>query len=271
MGWRTLQVNDIAQRLTQPEQQMLANASGHKSALQTCLADAIAMFNSALAAVGNQVGPSGTTVDSLRPHVMAYAVWQWISSFPTLKTFATEARRDAYKDAQAALNKVANRLWGAVESPTGYATTGNWGSSPRILGRMAGAPPPLAQWGPFGQNGLSQIDANPNAQSLVPLDVVPDAPKNLQATATLATGILIDWVAPLNADYFLLYRGSASGSEVGGGVFATTKSTSFTDVLVTQGTTYYYVCVAVNEIGKSAQSNEASAVAGQPVTSVSTN
>ena len=82
MPWRPINPPDLLARFTVPERNMLIAASGGNStAMQTCLNDAIAVFNSALLAVGNNVGAAGTMVDSLRLECLDFACWQFLSAF----------------------------------------------------------------------------------------------------------------------------------------------------------------------------------------------
>ena len=60
-------------------------------------------------------------------------------------------------------------------------------------------------------------------------------------------------------DSYNVYRGTASGSYDATPVANVTSTTSYTDTNVANGTPYYYVVPAVNGIGESGYSNEASA------------
>lgn len=75
------------------------------------------------------------------------------------------------------------------------------------------------------------------------------------------TSITLSWTAPPpNGDVITSYnilRGTTSGGETSLGT-AIQGSTSYTDATVTPGTTYYYKVQAVNVIGTSPSSNEAS-------------
>jgi fibronectin type 3 domain-containing protein len=88
---------------------------------------------------------------------------------------------------------------------------------------------------------------------------VPAAPANLIASAGDAQ-VLLGWDASPGAASYTVLRSTTSGSGyavVAGG--ATVMSTSFTDVTVTNGTTYFYVVTATNAMGTSGNSNQASA------------
>jgi len=94
----------------------------------------------------------------------------------------------------------------------------------------------------------------------------PGAPTGLVANG-LVNEISLSWSAPANpgsgvSDY-LVYRGNTSGGE-GTTPIATVTETTYLDMNVTNGTPYYYVVKAVNSIGSSPASNEATATATAP-------
>jgi glucosylceramidase len=93
---------------------------------------------------------------------------------------------------------------------------------------------------------------------------VPAAPTNLVATPGNAQASL-SWTASSGANSYTVRRSTTSGgsySDVATGVTAT----SYTNTGLTNGTTYYYVVVALNAAGTSGNSNQASAT---PQTTVS--
>ncbi len=260
MAWRNIETQDIQQRLTAAEAAMLNSASGSKPALASALADGVAAFNSALRAVGNPVA-DGQVPDSLRNAVMSYSLWEFLKNFPTLKTFQTDSRRDAYKDAVADLHKLANRAYGAVESPNGQDSAGNWGSTNRIVMRAIDVtPPPITQWNAAGQGWAP--NANPNSLTPSVQVTAPLAPVNLIATAVPAHAgwVSLAWSPPLSALSFSLFRGAAAGEEDMGNPVATGLTTvAYVDTGLVSGTPVWYVVAGVNEVGQGANSNEATA------------
>ncbi|MFF3906515.1 PKD domain-containing protein [Streptomyces sp. NPDC001848] len=97
----------------------------------------------------------------------------------------------------------------------------------------------------------------------------PGAPTGL--TATPGSGqVTLNWQAPssnggVNITSYKVYRGTSSGSETqltSGGCNNLAVVLSCTDTGLTNGQPYYYKVTAVNAIGESAQSNEASATPG---------
>ena len=271
MAWRPVNIQDIQGRMTNSEQVMLQAAGGKaQSLLLTRLNDSLAAFNSAMAAVGNNI-IAGQTPDRFRNSVTAYAVGEWLRDAPlgqqSTKVFWTDARKDAYKEACETLKQISLRLAGAIEDPGGYSSDArNWGGMNMILGRMVPIPPAQVQW-----SGNGPVTGNPNATSLEVQDLVPETPKNLTAVATLSSGIIIQWGTPNAAAYYILYRATTSGQELAGGPFATTTGYVFTDVLVSVGTIYFYQVVAVNQQGQSPLSNEATATAGVPIPTATSN
>jgi fibronectin type 3 domain-containing protein len=88
---------------------------------------------------------------------------------------------------------------------------------------------------------------------------LPSAP-SLSATGSTMS-VALTWNAPANGGAtiggYRIYRSTTSGAEallVGVGA-----TTSYTDSAVVSGTTYFYQVTAVNNVGESARSNEASA------------
>ncbi|MGI0088651.1 MAG: fibronectin type III domain-containing protein, partial [Nitrosotalea sp.] len=101
---------------------------------------------------------------------------------------------------------------------------------------------------------------------------VPSAPQNLQATAGNAQ-VSLSWTAPSSnggstVTNYKIYRSTSSGTET---LLATTGNVnSYTDTTVTNGQTYYYKVSAVNSVGESLQSNEASVMpSGSSITAPS--
>lgn len=95
----------------------------------------------------------------------------------------------------------------------------------------------------------------------VTVPTVPSAPQNLVATAGNAQ-ITLSWSAPLSdggsaITNYNIYRGTVSGGET---LLTTIGNVlTYTDTTVTNGVTYFYQVTAVNSVGESAKSNEASA------------
>lgn len=86
---------------------------------------------------------------------------------------------------------------------------------------------------------------------------VPASPANLTATAGDAQ-VGLSWDAVSGATSYTVMRATASGGPYTA-IAAGVTGTSYTDTDVTNGTTYYYVVIAVNGDGDSEYSNEASA------------
>lgn len=87
--------------------------------------------------------------------------------------------------------------------------------------------------------------------------VVPAVPTGLTATAGDGS-VGLSWSASAGATSYNIYRATVAGGEPTTPT-ATATSTTFNDLGLVNGTTYYYKVAAVNAVGASAQSNEASA------------
>lgn len=100
----------------------------------------------------------------------------------------------------------------------------------------------------------------------------PAAPASLTATAASTSEIDLSWTASAGATSYNVKRATTSGGPYT--TIATVAATSYHDTTLAGATTYYYVVSALNSVGESADSAEASAVtaiaafpAGQTVTS----
>jgi len=107
---------------------------------------------------------------------------------------------------------------------------------------------------------LDAIDLESSGALLDPSTTIPVPP--LAPTDILANAgdgqVLINWSSVSNASSFVVKRSTTPGgpyTAISGSVTGTT----FTDLSVINGTTYYYVVVAVNADGESVPSNEVSA------------
>jgi len=101
---------------------------------------------------------------------------------------------------------------------------------------------------------------NSNETSATPLSL-PTAP-TLSASAGNVQ-VSLTWTASSGASSYNVLRSIASGGSYNA-VATSLAATNYTDAAVTNGTTYYYVVQAVNSMGTSGNSNEASATPSAP-------
>ena len=102
----------------------------------------------------------------------------------------------------------------------------------------------------------------PQSQLFPNFPAVPGAPINLSAAGGSSL-VNLGWTYPQGAITFNVLRSTTSGgpyTTIATGI----TTTSYTDTAVTNGVTYYYVVVAVNNIGNSPNSNQASATPAVP-------
>jgi hypothetical protein len=256
--WNPVTLPQMLSRMTVSEQAMLGNASGAKNALQTRLNDSLAIFQDAILAIGNNVGPTGTICDRFRNAVMALAIGEFLKDFPKLEQFATKQRLDAYNESLRLLDKISNRLAGAISDPNGYQSNGNnFNAQNRIIGRMEPTISPQLQI-TTQANSLYPY-ANQNAVPFTPESVVPMPPRNLTVfqSTTIAGQLVLFWEQLRNAMTYNILRGIAAGQEAVTPIATLVYGNTFTDTTCVVGTTYYYLCQAVNQIGTSQNSNEA--------------
>ena len=116
-------------------------------------------------------------------------------------------------------------------------------------------------------NGVGE-GAQSNEASATPQAgaTAPSAPQNLTAQAAKGKGVQLSWSAPASnggspITGYNIYRGTFSGGETPTPLASVGNVTSFKDTSTTRGQTYYYIVKAVNAVGESPASNEASAIA----------
>jgi fibronectin type 3 domain-containing protein len=98
----------------------------------------------------------------------------------------------------------------------------------------------------------------------------PAAPSGLSATAGNAQ-VSLSWTASSGATSYNVYRGTTAGGESTTAIATGLTGTTYTNTGLTNGTTYYYKVAAVNSVGTSGQSNEASATPQASTSSLSIN
>ncbi len=98
--------------------------------------------------------------------------------------------------------------------------------------------------------------ANSAEVSATPVASPPPAPTGLSATPGNAQ-VTLTWNASAGATTYNLKRSTANGGPYS--TVASLTAANYTDTMVTNGTTYYYVVSAVNSAGESANSGQVSA------------
>ena len=88
---------------------------------------------------------------------------------------------------------------------------------------------------------------------------LPSAPSGLAATAGNGQVGLV-WTAGANASTYNVYRGTTANGESATPIATNVLTTNYTDLTVSNGTTYYYKVASVNSAGVSGYSNESSAL-----------
>ncbi len=108
---------------------------------------------------------------------------------------------------------------------------------------------------------LSGESVNSLETSAAPELAIALAPEEVTAQPISGQQIDISWHASLSATSYNVKRATVSGGPYT--IITTSDTTSFSDTDVDYPTTYYYVVSAINELGESEDSGEASATPGQ--------
>ena len=98
----------------------------------------------------------------------------------------------------------------------------------------------------------------------------PGVPTGLSATPAGSGAISLSWMGSSGSTpiTYNIYRGTASGGESTTALASNVSGTTYTDMPVTAGTTYYYKISATNSVGTSGLSAEASAKAQSAVVQI---
>jgi glucosylceramidase len=102
---------------------------------------------------------------------------------------------------------------------------------------------------------------------------VPASPTNLTATTASSTQINLSWTASTTSGVtYSVYRSTTSGFTPSSGNLVTSgvSATTYSNTGLTASTTYYYVVEAVNSVGSSPASNQASAETSASSSGIST-
>jgi fibronectin type 3 domain-containing protein len=167
--------------------------------------------------------------------------------------------------AAAAANAQVNLTWSASAGATGYyvkrsttsgtetqiATPSTTGYTDNAVTNGTTYYYVVSAYNSYGQSANSaEVSATPAAPS------PPSAPTGLMATAGDAQ-VMLSWNTSAGATGYNVKRSTTNGS--GYQTVSSPTTTSFTDIGLTNGTTYYYVVTALNTAGESGNSNQASA------------
>lgn len=111
MPWNTIATKDVLTEFTPAEQAVLNGIQGGTQNLAAVLAKVINKVRGQIRAGGNQVDMTSmvTVPDQLMEEVIAIARWKWLNSFPALKSFKTDDRKQAAADAEMRLKDISSQ------------------------------------------------------------------------------------------------------------------------------------------------------------------
>jgi len=124
MSWSTIAEADVLSEFNSAEQTAIVAQQGAIDNLGAILTRVVNATRSSVLAGGGQQDQPGTVPDQLREEVIAIARWRWIISLPKIdETLQSESRKQAYVDAVARLDKVAEGKIKIEVPSTPIATT----------------------------------------------------------------------------------------------------------------------------------------------------
>lgn len=108
MSWSTITAEEVLEEFTPSEKAIIEAISGSTTGLAAILDRAVGSARGSMLAGGNRVAADGTIPDQVRPEIIAMARWRWITSLPKSGlALATEARKDAYREALELFKEIA--------------------------------------------------------------------------------------------------------------------------------------------------------------------
>ena len=109
-------------------------------------------------------------------------------------------------------------------------------------------------------NSVGEGNYSEEVQSVIPA-TVPATPQNLVASLDTNMSISLAWDPPVDnggaiITEYRIYKSTINNTEYE--LISSSTTPNYTDYLISEGQTYYYVVTAVNSVGESAYSNEVS-------------
>jgi hypothetical protein len=118
MPWSTIAASEVLEQISPQEATALQTIQGNSTTLAAVLSGVVNSARAYIRAGGNQMDAEGTIPDQFRQEVIDISLWRWLKSFPKLKQFQTDERKDAYTDALKTLKEVSRKDSGIrVELP----------------------------------------------------------------------------------------------------------------------------------------------------------
>jgi fibronectin type 3 domain-containing protein len=211
-----------------------------------------------LSAVGRYVRMYGTT----RTTIYGYSLWEFqVFGIPVSGGGGLTPTITSPLTATGTVGTAFTYQIAATQNPTSYGATGLPAglSLNTTSGAITGTPTTA------GSSTVTITATNANgagsANLTITIGAAPTAPP-APATLTATPGnvqVSLSWATSTGATSYSVFRGTASGAEGASPIAQNLTATTYVDSTVTNGTMYFYIVKAVNGVGSSPASPEASA------------
>jgi hypothetical protein len=126
MPWSTIAASEVVEQISPQEVTSLQTIQGNSTTLATILAGVVNSARAYIRAGGNQLDAEGTIPDQVRQEVIDITLWRWLKSFPKLKQFQTDERKEASQEALKTLKELSRPDSGVrVELPAAATAEAN--------------------------------------------------------------------------------------------------------------------------------------------------
>jgi hypothetical protein len=126
MSWNPITTTDVTDELSPQELAAFNTLQNQSTTQNNILQRVVNEVRGSIRAGGNEMDAEGLIPDQLRNDVIDICLWRFIKKFPSLKSLASDARKDAYTDAKKKLNELSRKDSGwRIELPNPATAEGN--------------------------------------------------------------------------------------------------------------------------------------------------